>query len=108
MTQRDRQPLAVSSADSGGETPLPPVLTVSEVAALLRVSDDSVYRHRRALGGFRLGRRVLFRRDRVEALTEAPGVLQGATERPTLARLTPAERKAWRDQLAGRVRSGRV
>ena len=60
--------------DSLGSPPLPPLLTTDEVAQLLRTSRKVIYemvRLGRLPGVIRLGRRVLFRRDRlVEFLLE--------------------------------------
>ena len=102
MNQRDDSRLAVSAAVFAAEKASPAVLTVSEAAAFLRVSPDSVLRHRRELGGFRIGRVVRFRRDRLEAFTmpqDAPAAASVAPGRRQAVPLLPAERRAWRKHL---------
>ena len=57
-----------SGADALGSPPLPHILTTDEVAQLLRTSRKVVYemvRLGQLPGVIRLGRRVLFRRDRL-------------------------------------------
>jgi excisionase family DNA binding protein len=78
---------------------VPAVLTVAEAAAFLRVSEDTVLRHRAELGGFKLGRSVRFRRDRLEAFTAAPVGRQVALSPRRAAPMRPEERKAWRARL---------
>ena len=59
---------------------LPVLLTADEVASLLRTSRKAVYaaHERQAVqGGFKLGRRLLFRRDEVLAFVCAPSHPRG-------------------------------
>ncbi len=48
------------STDSAQPLALEPLLTVDEVAAVLRMSKDWVYRHRRELKALKLGRELRF------------------------------------------------
>jgi excisionase family DNA binding protein len=48
------------STDAAQPLALEPLLTVDEVAAVLRMSKDWVYRHRRELKALKLGRELRF------------------------------------------------
>lgn len=48
-----------ASAKGGAGTPDERLLTVQEVAARFGISEDWLYRHWRAIGGMKLGRKVL-------------------------------------------------
>lgn len=63
----------------------PQVLTVAEVAKILRISESLVYAalHRGEIPGFRIGTRWLIRRDAVESVTR-PLFGPGGRPRPLL------------------------
>ncbi len=48
------------STDLGGTSAVQPLMTVDEVAGVLRMSKDWVYRHRRELKALKLGRELRF------------------------------------------------
>lgn len=86
------RPVSAAEADGAQSSPIAAVLTVAEVAQLLRVPSSWVYEHKSVIPHIKLGKYLRFRRSEIEAWLAELARNDGSLERPTQYRYTQNRR----------------